>query len=88
MQNVTKFVNALIAQVQGRTEESLRIVETVEPMQSGDAIEVFQAILLHPRKRDLIDLLVNSAIFGMTDQRIAPVTTLQEAIGGQDEKKN
>lgn len=88
MTNVARYFQALLAQVEGRTEESLRLTEGVEPMQSGDAIEIVQAVLLHPRKRDLLDLLVNSAIVGMTDQRCATAQDLLTVALGENPKKN
>jgi hypothetical protein len=69
MTNVNKFLLALAFQVGGNTPKALELMQTVEPMQPDDSRAVLMRLLLNPLSDNMIDLLVNSAIVGMTDNR-------------------
>lgn len=73
MTNVSRFLLALASQIAGDTQQSLALMKKVEPMQEADSFAVVSAILANPagagQVLSLIDLLVNSAIVGMTDNR-------------------
>lgn len=88
MTNVKTYLTALEAQVNGDTEICLAIMEAVDPMQAADAEELLQSVLSHPQRREMIDLLVNSAIFGMTDQRCASAQDLLTVALGETPKEN
>ncbi len=71
MTNKERFLTALELQVAGKTNKALALMGDVEPMQEADSEEVASYIMLQPEplSSHLMNLLVNSAIVGMTDQR-------------------
>jgi hypothetical protein len=69
--NLDKLISAMKLQVKGLTSEALALMEDVEPVQGEEAATVIRRLLDSPRQTELLDLLVNSAIVGMTDNRVA-----------------
>ncbi len=80
--NAAYFVNALLLQVLGKTEECLEVMEKVEPMQEADACEALDCLLKFSPDvaRKLIDALVNNAIVGMTDNRTEKPLTFEDKL--------
>jgi hypothetical protein len=75
MTNVNRYFLALSHQVAGDTKAALAMMENVEPMQPADSSALIMLILVSKHRAELLDLLVNSAIVGMADNRETPDET-------------